>query len=686
MVYLGDNWPDAYRNGVFMCNIHGNRVNHDLLEQKGSGYVAHHGADFLMANDPWFRGLNLVYGPDGGVYLQDWTDTGECHNHIVVDRSNGRIYKIVYGKMPKPVKVDIGRMSDQELVQLQLHRNDWYVRRARLQLAQRAAEGKLADRAGVTAALMKMFKEEASVPRRLRALWALYVIGDKAAVTAAVSDVEPQVKAWGVRLMVDGDLPPDHAGEALAEASKNESPLVRLAVASALRRIPAEERIAALHVLAARAEDSSDPNLPLMIWYAAAPVIEPAAASDFAQFVPATRIPQLREFSARLLAERGADDAVELLKAMVERSASEPACGEAVLDVMRGVRTALKDARLATPPEGWGQVAGKLAKDERAEVRRGALVLSLAFGDPSAQGAARAFVKDAANLPDARREVFGAIIQSRPADLAGLLRGMLSDPVLGEMAIRGLAAANDPQTPSVLLERYAGMSHEAKRDVLATLASRPVWAMALLKAIGEGKVPQADVGALTVRQLATLKDKAVDGEVAKLWGTVRAASADKVQLMTQYRQELAPDALKKADLANGRAVFNKTCAQCHVLFDSGGKLGPDLTGSQRANLDYVLENVLDPSAVVAKEYLMTVVHMSDDRVLTGIAGEETADTLVLKTPTENLVLRKSEIKSRKTESISMMPEGLLQGLTAAERRDLVGYLGSERQVALPGGK
>src|SRR5581483_12144452 len=98
MVYLADNWPPEYRNSVFMCNIHGNRVNHDTLEHKGSGYVGHHGSDFLLANDPWFRGLNLAYGPDGGVYLSDWTDTGECHNHVVVDRSNGRVYKITYGQ------------------------------------------------------------------------------------------------------------------------------------------------------------------------------------------------------------------------------------------------------------------------------------------------------------------------------------------------------------------------------------------------------------------------------------------------------------------------------------------------------------------------------------------------------------------------------------------------------------
>jgi putative membrane-bound dehydrogenase-like protein len=146
MIYLGDNWPDQYRNSIFMSNIHGNRVNNDILERKGSGFVGHHGADFLFANDRWFRGINLKYGPDGGVYMIDWYDKNACHrgNAEIWDRTNGRVYKITYGET-KPVKVDLSKMTDAELVELQLHRNDWYVRTARRLLQERAASGTLGD-------------------------------------------------------------------------------------------------------------------------------------------------------------------------------------------------------------------------------------------------------------------------------------------------------------------------------------------------------------------------------------------------------------------------------------------------------------------------------------------------------------------------------------------------------------
>ena len=113
MIYLGDNWPDAYRDSLFTFNIHGHRVNHDSLERNGSGYVAHHETDFLLGNDTWFRGLELKYGPDGAVYFTDWTDRGECHETDAdnAHRENGRIYKLAFGKV-KPVKVNLAAATD----------------------------------------------------------------------------------------------------------------------------------------------------------------------------------------------------------------------------------------------------------------------------------------------------------------------------------------------------------------------------------------------------------------------------------------------------------------------------------------------------------------------------------------------------------------------------------------------
>src|SRR5262249_20159128 len=154
------------------------------------------------------------------------------------------------------------------------------------------------------------------------------------------------------------------------------------------------------------------------------------------------------------------------------------------------------------------------------------------------------------------------------------------------------------------------------------LASRPAYARALLTAVEQGRVGRRDISAFTARQLLALRDRQVEALLGKVWGTVRPASQEKAQLMARYKSLLTADFLAKADRSRGRMVYKQTCASCHRLFDDGGDVGPELTGSQRANLDYILENVLDPNAVVAREYQVTIVETKDGRILTGIIRQE----------------------------------------------------------------
>src|SRR4029079_7569089 len=138
MIYQGGAWPEKYHGAVFMNNIHGNRMNVDLLEPRGSGFVAHHGQDFLFAKDQWSQMLYMTYGPDGQVYVIDWYDMQQCHLRDVNrhDRSNGRIYRIVY-EDAKPVRVDLQKLKDLELVKLLRHENQWYARHSRRILQER---------------------------------------------------------------------------------------------------------------------------------------------------------------------------------------------------------------------------------------------------------------------------------------------------------------------------------------------------------------------------------------------------------------------------------------------------------------------------------------------------------------------------------------------------------------------
>jgi putative membrane-bound dehydrogenase-like protein len=298
MIYLGDNWPERYRNSVFMCNLHGNRINQDRLQRKGSGYVGRHGKDFLLANDPWFRGIALKVGPDGGVFVSDWTDLGECHDRDGVHRRSGRIYKITFGR-PAHKKIDLSQLSNEQLVQLQLHRNDWFVRQARRILQQRAAAGQ--DMAKARRRLLGMFDDQQDVTRKLRAIWALHVIGgleEKWLVRQLENDNE-YIRSWSVRLLCEQEKPSEAAFEKFALlAASDRSPLVRLHLASALQRMALDQRWDIAAGLVAHVEDDTDQNLPLMIWYG----IEPAVVADqktALELAAKSRISKVRRFIAR---------------------------------------------------------------------------------------------------------------------------------------------------------------------------------------------------------------------------------------------------------------------------------------------------------------------------------------------------------------------------------------------------
>jgi putative heme-binding domain-containing protein len=266
-----------------------------------------------------------------------------------------------------------------------------------------------------------------------------------------------------------------------------------------------------------------------------------------------------------------------------------------------------------------------------------------------------------------------------------LLRVLLDDPALRRPALRGLAAFADPATPALLLKRYPSFSEPERADAVATLASRPAYARALLSALEKGRVRRRDVSAFTARQVLALHEPDLTARLNKVWGSIRPTSADKGRLLARYLKLVPPDRLKKANRGHGRAVFARTCAACHTLFDAGGKVGPELTGSQRANPEYLLSKLLDPNAAVAQDYQVTTVRTSRGRTISGIVKQETDRTLTLVTQNEEVRLPKRAIEERRKTKVSMMPEGLLAPLSEAEVRDLIAYLAGPNQVPLPPG-
>src|SRR5207248_3636097 len=161
-------------------------------------------------------------------------------------------------------------------------------------------------------------------------------------------------------------------------------------------------------------------------------------------------------------------------------------------------------------------------------------------------------------------------------------------------------------------------------------------------------------------QIQALKEPRIGPLITVALGGIRPVSQDKSALIARFREVLRPDALKAANPSRGRALFIRTCASCHTLFGEGGRIGPELTGSQRSNLDYLLENVVDPNAVVWNQYRAVYFETADERLISGIVLRENESTVTIQTQTGTLTLPRKEITARTDSMLSMMPEGLLE--------------------------
>jgi putative membrane-bound dehydrogenase-like protein len=679
LIYLGGAWPSEYNGSLFMNNIHGARLNRDLLTSSGSGLVGSHAPDFLLANDSWSQIVSLKPGPDGSLFMIDWYDKNQCHLNEAEshDRTNGRIFKVSYGN-PKHAPVNIGRESTEALVRMQASSNEWLARHARRVLQDR---GQSMTAGAMLDELDRKHQSEPAI--RLRILLARHALGsdqDRARIERSLADLDATIRAWSIQLLTEARPPTSEIlGKFRSLAWSDPSPIVRLYLASALQRIPLEGRWATLEGLLSHAEDAGDHNLPLMYWYAAEPLAErePERALRLAS---AARIPQIRQFMARRVGSIGTADSLALL---VDELGKAGSSADRVR-LLAGIEEGLRGRRQVAMPAAWPRLFKALGADVDPVVRSRAVALGVTFGDPAARSALREVLSDATADDASRADALAALLQARDPSLPETLHALVRHPRLGGAAVRGLSAYDDPKTPDVLLEAYPSLAAAVRRDVLNSLAARKGSCRALLAAVDAGRLPRTDLTADLIRQIRNLKDQRIDKTLERVWGTVRETSVDRARLIARYKRMLNSKALPAPDPSQGRAVFAKVCQQCHTLFGEGGKVGPDLTGSNRADLDYVLSNALDPSALIGKDYLANVIALADGRVLTGIIRAEDKDTITLVTANETIVVPKSEIEERRMSEQSMMPDDLWTPLSEQEIRALVAYLASPGQVPMPG--
>jgi putative heme-binding domain-containing protein len=280
--------------------------------------------------------------------------------------------------------------------------------------------------------------------------------------------------------------------------------------------------------------------------------------------------------------------------------------------------------------------------------------------------------------PATRCRALDLLVQSQADDLKPLLLNLMNDRATTPSALAGLASIDDPDVAMQIIARYSAFRADWKDVAIQTLSTRVSFAEQLLDAIARGKISPDDISAAQARQIENLGNEKLTKKLVEVWGTLRQTPAEKLELIAAYKQKLTAETLAKADLVAGRELFKKTCSNCHRLFGEGEKIAPDLTGSNRDNLDYLLINMIDPSAEVPQTFKVSVVAMQDGRVLTGVLGRDDGQTVDLQTAQEKLTLRKAEIEETKTSPLSLMPDGQFEKLSDEQVRDLIGYLQARR--------
>ncbi|MFM2211024.1 MAG: hypothetical protein RL639_218 [Verrucomicrobiota bacterium] len=667
-IYNGDNFPAAYRGMLIFGNLHGHRLVSDQVVPEGSGFAGRHGNDFLRSNDATFIPVSQRVGPDGALYVSDWSDVQVCHNNTqeIWDRSNGRIYRVSFGKAVSRAG-DMTRWTSHELAGATLDdANEYFVRQARKLLAERGpVEG--AARQLLLAAL----KEPGPAPRRLRALWALQCTGslDDALLAGALKDESPAVRGWAVRLIAQqwtAGVP------ALADLAKTEaSPQVRRELASALAYLPLAQRAAIAEPLLARAEDAADHNIPLLLWYGIEPLVGADAERGLA-LAAACRHPQTVDFIYRRLASDAGARAQVLAIAARETDAARRET--LVSRVVEGVRQAGSFAA----PAGWSALVAGLRQGASPDLLANLNELDALAGDESGRAYYRGHLADEKAPLPARQRALAVLVASRDRAAAPVIHRIFAEkttPSFRRALIQALAAVGDADSPAVLLGRFGVFSAEQLNDAVAALASNRAGGKALLAAVAAGKADKAVLSPLVVRQLKSLGDQELDAQLAAVVGVVNATKADFAKTKARYEAMLKPEAVRKGDIAAGRQLFASSCGICHTFGYTGNQVGPGLAGSNIGKLDYFLENVLNPNGVIGKDYQLNVFKLRSGATMSGIVQFEDAQSFRLVMPGgAKFTVAKAEVEKREILPMSLMPEGLLDALTKEQVINLVAYL------------
>ncbi|MCE9605645.1 MAG: ThuA domain-containing protein [Planctomycetia bacterium] len=672
LIYEGGQFPKRFEHQIVAGNALHNRVWASELLPDTSTYRTIDMPMLCLTADHWFRPVDVEVGPDGAVYIADWYDSRLTH---VDPRDNwhkgsGRIYRMqVKGSAPlKPF--DLAKQSTDELVALLGHANKWFRQQAVRVLSERKEKALLPKMRALI---------DTEDPRALEALWVSHRLDglDESLALAGLRHGNADVRRWTVRLLGDDRRAPPAVAVAMAKLAAAEPNVqVRSQLASSAKRLPAEVGLPIVRALAARSEDIADLHLPLLIWWA----VEAKAESDrdavLALFAE-------KQFWSLPIVDKFVIERVMQRYSMTGEPADLQTCAKLLTlapDAARKNRlmAGLLEAFRGRKIEGLPQALALELDAYQANLGKSDLALGMRLGKAEAIGTALALVGDEqADKPTrlAYVEILGEIRQPKAVDVLLKLLSTTPSHSLKRASLDALMNFDDPKIGETVVRLY----HSALPDeqgVRSTaqklLGSRPSSALLMLKQVDDGLIPKSALPQDVVQTMSMHADPEVKKLMTKHWGKIRATPAEK------QNQAKRLTALIKSGGGNptlGHAIFTKKCAVCHTLFGEGGKTGPDLTGYERSNLDFLLTAVVDPSAAIREEFTSFAVTTSDGRTLTGLITEQNTRTVTLRgADNRPVLLNRDDIEELQALPISLMPENQLNDLKDQELRDFFAYL------------
>ncbi len=669
-IYEGGLYPDRYDGAIVGPNSLHNVVWLSQRLRDTSTYRTVDEANLVETDDRWFRPVHSGVGPDGCIYVADWYDTRLSHVRPVDDwhKTSGRVYRIrPEGSEPVSALGDLAAKASQELVDLFGHPNRWVRQRAVLELGWRG------DTSVVDGLVTKI---DARKPDSLEALWALNMVGGLTPERSVkwLRHEDEHVRRWIVRLAGDRG----ESLEGLAELARTEPDVqVRSQLASSAKRMPASDAVPVIAQLLRRSEDLEDLHLPLLLWWA----VEGHAESGRAELLAMLgnpevwKLPLLREHIAGRLMQRYAmAGGTANLETAAELIALAP--DEEVKDtLMVGLNRAFQGMTVPTLPDSLATAL------EQYQESRGntSLVLALRQGKAEAMDQALKTIHSRETDLVERIEVVKVLGEiGEPKVVSHLLKRATntSEPALQRVALQALTRYDDPKIGETIAKGWEGRfpnEHEIRPTAARTLASRPVWARQMLEQVDAWRIRPAEIPVDAIQQLRQYEDAAIQALVDKHFGQPSAVSSPaKLEEIARLETLLAGS---EGNPDMGRDHYALRCAVCHKLFDEGGVVGPDLTGYDRGSLDFWLPGIIDPSLEIREGYQSYLAKMKDGRVLTGMIAAQTAQGVTLRdAANQTTLLPAADIAELQALPVSLMPEGLLAGMTDEQVRDLFAYL------------